>query len=219
MRFEPGRLVVHRHFQGDRLGLVKLCRVVSDDERGLLLWLARGSAMLDRRAVDGRGLRAMPFHEWLRTETRLFPTNWQGEGILKLLRPGQAHSVWWFFTPTGAFNGWYVNLEDPAVRWQDGEGDAAVLGVDYIDQDLDVVVSPDRSWRWKDVEEFTERLAHPNDYWVPDGSAVWDEGKRMIALAEAGAFPFDGSWCDFRPDPSWPVPTEFPAGWDRRRAR
>jgi hypothetical protein len=29
----------------------------------------------------------------------------------------------------------------------------------------------------------------------------------MIALAEAGRFPFDGTWTDFRPDPAWPAPT------------
>ncbi|HLL67099.1 MAG TPA: DUF402 domain-containing protein [Micromonosporaceae bacterium] len=215
MGWEPGRLVVQRSFQRDLISLVKLCRVVSDDERGLLLWLERGSAMLDRRAVDGRGLRAMPFAEWLRTPTRLHATTWRGSGILKLIRPGQAHSVWWFFGDPGVFTGWYVNLEEPAVRWSH----AGVLGVDYVDQDLDVLVSPAGEWRWKDEDEFTERLAYPEGYWVSSASAVWDEGKRVIALAEAGEFPFDGSWCDFQPDPGWTVPTELPAGWDRPRAR
>ena len=28
----------------------------------------------------------------------------------------------------------------------------------------------------------------------------------MIKLIEAGEFPFDGTWTDFRPDPAWPVP-------------
>lgn len=36
-------------------------------------------------------------------------------------------------------------------------------------------------------------------------------------MVEAGAFPFDGTWCDFRPDPAWAVPAELPAGWDRPR--
>lgn len=40
----------------------------------------------------------------------------------------------------------------------------------------------------------------------------------MIALAEAGAFPFDGTWLDFRPDPAWPpIPPDLPDGWDRPR--
>jgi hypothetical protein len=36
-------------------------------------------------------------------------------------------------------------------------------------------------------------------------------------LAEAGEFPFDGTWCDLRPDPSWP-PLWRPDDWDRPRA-
>jgi hypothetical protein len=81
------------------------------------------------------------------------------------------------------------------------------------------VVAPDLSWRWKDEDEFTERLAHPEHYWVPDSAAVRAEGRRVIEQAEAGEFPFDGTWCDFAPDPAWPVPTVLPEGWDRPPAR
>src|SRR5437899_3099350 len=139
MRFEPGRVIVHRHFQRGRIGLLKLCRVVADDERGLVLWLERGSALLDRRTVDGRGMRSMTFPEWLASDTQLDTLTWEGPGILKLLPPGQSHSVWWFFGDAGEFRGWYINLEQTAARWDDGE----VAGVDYVDQDLDIVVAPD----------------------------------------------------------------------------
>jgi hypothetical protein len=90
-----------------------------------------------------------------------------------------------------------------------------VAGVDTVDQDLDIVVSPDRTWQWKDEEEFAERLALPDRYWVPDEDAVWAEGRRVIKRIEAGEFPFDGTWTDFVPDPSWPVPHTLPAGWTR----
>ena len=36
-------------------------------------------------------------------------------------------------------------------------------------------------------------------------------------LAEAGDFPFDGTWCDLRPDPAWP-PLARPDGLERPRA-
>ena len=42
---------------------------------------------------------------------------------------------------------WYVNLQDPFRR--------SALGFDYLDQELDVIVSPDlERWRWKDEEKF-----------------------------------------------------------------
>ncbi|RSM67459.1 DUF402 domain-containing protein [Actinoplanes sp. ATCC 53533] len=211
MLFAPGREVLYRNIDGPRLASVRPCRVVSDDDRGLLLWLARGSAVAIEVTRDGRGLRDMPFDEWVGQQTRAVVRTWQGPGLLKFIPPDADHSVWFFRDDRGHFTGWYVNLEERALRWDDG----TVAGVDVIDQDLDVVVHPDRTWVWKDEDEFTERLAYPDHYWVHDEQAVRAEGRRVIKMAEAGDFPFDGTWTDYRPDPSWPVPAALPAGWDR----
>lgn len=214
MRFAPGRVILHRHFQRDRLAWVRVMRVVSDDERGLLLWIAPGSPVLSLRADDGRTIRSMPFAEWITRQRQLATGSWEGAGVLKLIRPGAAHSVWWFWTDAGGFNGWYVNLEEPAVRWDDGD----LAGVDIVDQDLDICVEPDRSWLWKDEHELTERLRFPEHYWVSDPDAVRAEGNRVIPLIEQGLFPFDGTWCDFTPDPAWLEPPVLSAGWERPRA-
>jgi hypothetical protein len=216
MRFERGRLIMHRNVRRGRLGWVRPARVVSDDERGLLVWIGRGSPVANEVAADGRGMRAMPFTEWLGLSYRLRLGTWNGPPLLKFHPTGAAHSVWWFRDPvTDRFAHWYVNLEEPGVRWDDG----AVAGLDVVDQDLDVVVRPDGGWSWKDEEEFVERLAHPEHYWVADEAAVRAEGERVIKLAEAGEFPFDGTWCDFAPDPAWTVPDRLPAGWARPPAR
>ncbi len=96
-----------------------------------------------------------------------------------------AYSVWLFFAPGGEFRSWYVNLEEPGTRWDDG----VAAGIDTIDYDLDIVVAPDRSWHWKDEDEFAYHLAYPDAYWVDDPAAVWAEGKRVVTLIEAGAVP------------------------------
>jgi hypothetical protein len=207
-------VVLHRHFQGARLGLVKTAQVMADDDRGLLLWVPRGAPMLDRKAVDGRGLRAMPFSEWIVTETRLWETTWRGPGILKVLPPGEDYSVWLFRHDSGEFRGWYVNLEEAGVRWDD----ATVAGVDIVDQDLDIWVEPDRTWSWKDEEEFAERLAYPHHYWVTDGDAVRETGERVVKRIEAGEFPFDSSLLGVTGDPLWTGALSVPLGWDRSRA-
>jgi hypothetical protein len=215
MRFQPGQVILHRHFQRDRLAWLRAMRVVSDDERGLLLWIAPGSPALSLRADDGRTIRSMPFAEWIKRDRRLNTGTWEGPGVLKLVPPGAAHSVWWFWGDEGAFMGWYVNLEEPAVRWDDG----LAAGVDIVDQDLDIWVEPDRKWLWKDEHELAERQRFPDHYWVPDPSAVRAEGERLLPYIENGRFPFDGTWCDFRPDPTWEPAATLPAGWDRARAR
>jgi len=215
MTFERGRLVLHRNVRRGRIGWVRPCRVVSDDERGLLLWLARESPVASEVADDGRGMRTMPFTEWISCSYRLGMFRWQGPPLLKFLPADGAYSVWWFRDEQDRFANWYVNLEQPGVRWDDGE----LAGVDMVDQDLDVVVFPDLSWQWKDEEEFAERLACPEHYWVADAEAVRAEGERVIKLVEAGEFPFDGTWCDFTPDPAWTPPDELPRGWDRPPVR
>ncbi|HEX5542148.1 MAG TPA: DUF402 domain-containing protein [Micromonospora sp.] len=215
MRFEPGRLIVHRNVRRGRIGWVRPARVVSDDERGLLIWIERNTPIASEVTDDGRGMRTMPFAEWITRSYRLKSGRWSGPAVLKFLPAGAAHSVWWFRDEADHFVDWYVNLEEPGIRWDDGP----LAGVDIIDQDLDVLVRRDLSWQWKDEGEFLERLAFPGHYWVTDEAAVRAEGERVIKLAEAGEFPFDGTWCHFTPDPHWAAPAALPAGWDRPPAR
>ena len=75
---------------------------------------------------------------------------WRGTSVLKLRRARDWYSVWLFFTH-GEFDNWYVNFEQPVVRRADG--------IDINDLQLDLVVDPDGSWRWKDVEDLAPALA------------------------------------------------------------
>ncbi|GAA4701779.1 DUF402 domain-containing protein [Phytohabitans rumicis] len=211
MPFSPGRLIVHRNVRRGRIGWVRPARVVSDDERGLLLWVARGTPVASEVTDDGKSMREVPFAEFVTRSYRLLPGTWAGPPVLMFLPVGAPHSVWWFRDDADRFANWYVNLEEPGVRWDDG----AVAGVDMVDQDLDVVAWPGGTWEWKDEEEFAERLGFPEHYWVADEAAVRAEGQRVIKLIEAGEFPFDGTWTDFVPDPAWATPAALPAGWDR----
>ncbi|MEU2611928.1 DUF402 domain-containing protein [Micromonospora sp. NPDC007271] len=101
---------------------------------------------------------------------------------------------WWFFRE-GVFSGWYVNPEEPYLRRPDG--------VDTTDHVLDIVVTPERQWAWKDTDEFTERVGNPLSFDQATADAVRAEGERLIPLIEAGEFPFDGIHTNFRPDPRW----------------
>jgi len=214
MGLDTGRVVLRRHYMRDNLlSRVWVGRVAADDERGLWMWIASGSAYLDIGAADGRLFRQVPFGEWSRTAKAMRELNWRND-VLMLHPPDAPYSVWFFFAPDGEFRSWYVNLELAGVRWDDG----TVAGIDTIDYDLDLVVAPDRGWRWKDEEEFRDHLAHPDVYWTDDEAGVRADGERVVKLIEAGDFPFDGTGCEFRPPPEWSVPTAMPGGWDRPAA-
>ncbi|MDQ1290183.1 MAG: hypothetical protein QG622_3749 [Actinomycetota bacterium] len=208
----PGDVVVRRQFENDYLGRVWAGRVVSDDERGLAVWIADGSTVLDVIAADGRAFVDVPFEDWGAVAKKLEPFDWSGNALM-LHPPGEGFSIWWFFAPDGGFRGWYVNLERPATRWSDG----ALAGIDTVDHDIDIVVSPERAWTWKDEDQFERGLAYDH-YWVKDPDAVRAAGARAVDLVSAGTAPFDGSWCDFRPPSSWGAIPELPAGWDRPKS-
>ncbi|BCJ48292.1 hypothetical protein GCM10010168_26520 [Actinoplanes ianthinogenes] len=185
-------------------------RVIADDDRGLLTWRPIGTKYLFRRTVDGRDRREVPLAERDTVEWTLAPLEWSGLHVLHLFRPGHAHSVWWMFNPDLTLNRWYVNLEDPPVRWSGG--------VDTFDHALDLVVMPDRSWRWKDEHEYLERIGHPAYWDAARAAEIRAEGERVVRAVESAAFPFDGTHLTFCPDPYWPAPFLPAHGWDRPRA-
>lgn len=217
MRFAPGQTVLRRYFRNGRVSFLNVCRVLADDERGLRLWLPIGTPFWRLLTPDGRDGHAASVDEM--TEASLGELTWRGSHVMVFMPAGSglggrdgrgvAHSVWWFFSPTGEFEGWYGNLEAPYTRWADG--------VDTEDWALDVWVNPDRSWRWKDEDEFTARIGHPLFWTAAEAASIRAEGQSLVKLAESGEFPFDGTWTDLCPDPSWPALVR-PSTWDSCRA-
>ncbi len=215
MRFRPGDPIVRRDFQHRRNSGAWVGRVVSDDsEHGLWIWVASGSAHRSLGHADGRHVRQVPFAEWDGAPKAYDESPWRGNVLMFHPTEGD-YSVWRFLTPDGELVRYYVNLERPVVRWRDESG---LCGIDTVDYDLDVVITPSLEWSWKDEDEFAERLAYPGVYWVEDERAVRAEGERVIKLAVSGSYPFDDAMAGFRADPAWPVPTDMPDGWDRPRA-
>jgi hypothetical protein len=195
VKFAPGEVLVRRHWRGGRVTRMHVLRVAADDERGLRLWLPSGSPFW--RADEGG---------------QLGRTSWQGPDVMLWLPDAKPYSVCWFWAD-GMFDGWSANLEEPYVRW----ADRGCAGVDTADHSLGLVVRSDRSWRWRDEDEFHARTGHPL-YWTDAQAAqIRGVGDRLVKLVETAEFPFDGTWCGWRPDASWTVPA-LPPGHDRPRA-
>src|SRR5215475_6924419 len=124
-----GQLMVRRQFhRGELLGRAWVGHLAREDQHGLWLWVADGSALRDIGAADGRLFRQVPFGEWGRTAKAMREVHWSSDMLVLHPRTvdgrsassrAAAHSVWLFFWPDGTFRDWYVNLEEPAVRWDD----------------------------------------------------------------------------------------------------
>jgi hypothetical protein len=203
MRFEPGQVIVRRYLKRHVATWVQAATVVTDDDTGLLLWSPPGADFALYRDPAGRTIKDAPVDEL--PDAALVHGTWQRHGALMWHPPtAAAYSVWWMFT-ADRFDGWYVNLEAPYRRRD--------VGIDTMDHALDLEVDPGLRVSWKDEEEFVARTGHPW-YWDERQAArIRATAEHVAGLAAAEVFPFDGTYRDFRPDPSWPVP-RLPVGWD-----
>jgi uncharacterized protein len=189
--WSPGDVVVVREVWRGRVWKARPFVVVHDRPDQLALYIPRGTPT---KIPPGSGI---PRDEWT-LEDGVF-----GSDVLRLTRPGEPHSVLLFWHE-GAFNGWYVNFERPLTR--------ALLGFDYLDRELDLLVRPDRTTELLDGDEFEE--AHRLGVISPDEAAdVVAQLARVRGVVERWESPFCDGWERWTPDPAWPVP-QLPTGWD-----
>ena len=203
MTWAYGSTVLYRYGRRGRATFVRTGRVISDNAEGLTLWVGTGWPQIETVLADGRPLRAAPLED--RGRRARVRTAWRGPGIVQHAPATGEWSVSWFFDAAGRFAGWYGNLESPRIRWEHG--------VDTSDRALDVEISPDRSARWKDEDEFAAMTGTPGRWTAAQAPAIRATGEHLMALAAASSPPFDGRWTDYRPDPAWPAP-DLPPTWD-----
>lgn len=176
-------------------------RVVRDDERGLVAWLAPGTLQEGQGAVDGQRVRSVPLERrWLETRTRIVE-EWWGNGVLRIAPAGMPWSIWLFWsTATGQdwlFAGWYVNLENALLRT-----DHDTFSSDHV---LDVEIDADGGIHLKDEDELVAAIEQGR-LSAEQAAQIERHADAAIASYEAGDWPFDAEWRDWRPDPAWTTP-------------
>jgi hypothetical protein len=121
---------------------------------------------------------------------------WHTNRVVWLMPFGAAHAVGHFWNAaSGAFLGYYINLQAPLRR--------SAHGFDSLDHVLDVVVSPDGAWRWKDEDELDEAVA-VGLFTAHEATGIRAEGERVIGrLSEL----LPTGWEDWVPDAAWSVET------------
>jgi len=197
----PGQEVLRRFRRpGSQAEGVQPCRVVRDDERGLVFWLAPRTPVLRPVLADGRDIRDVPMSQrfdYYRHGRATRLDTWHGQGILGIVPPGVPWSVWLFWTEDWDFRGWYVNLEAIEER----KGNTSITE-DHI---LDLIVAPDRSTEWKDEDELAAAVTGRR-FTAEKADQIRADGQAAEAVVEAWRSPFCDGWESWRPDPSWSVP-------------
>ena len=211
--FERGR-VVDWHYRrprwrpGDAENVTPVT-VVQDDADGLVAWLAVGTPYLVPRLVGGGDLRSGDTHTMFTAPREQGRSVWHSQHTLRIAPTGRAWSVWMWFDLDLAFDGYYVNLEEPHTRDESG-----VYSSDHV---LDVVVGTDRRHRRKDVDEL-DLAVRQGRYTAGEAARIEAAAAEVEAVVDAWGRPFCDGWETFRPDPTWPVP-QAPLRTGRRAPR
>ncbi len=202
MQFRTGQMVARRYRRRHITTWAQAATVVADDEDGLLLWQPMGAPLVLYQDAAGRSLKDVPIDEL--TGASLVHSTFQHVSVLMWHPPGGNYSLWWMFDGD-RFDCWYVNLEAPYQR--------RPTGIDTTDHALDLVIDPQRTVSWKDEPEFVTRTGHPWYWNAAEAAEIRATAERLAESARAGRYPFDGTYCDFRPDPAWAMP-RLPDGWN-----
>lgn len=103
---------------------------------------------------------------------------------------------------TGNFNGWYVNFELPATP--------TPTGIASMDLVIDIWVNADRTWEWKDRDDFQSVLDdHTLDPEIQD--RINTETTQLLHELQTRSGPFANHWLQYRSNPAWPVPSLPPS--------
>ena len=132
--------------------------------------------------------------------------SWHTNRLLILLEPGKYYATMYFWHDTSnEFLCYYINFQLPFQR--------SHWGIDTLDLDLDLIINPDFSFEWKDLGDYQKAI--DNGIIFPEWTLEIDEAvKEIHNKLEKRQYPYDESWLNWLPDPSW-SPPKLPENWDK----
>ena len=206
--WNPGDSVALRGIVNGRLWLAQSVVVVKDTDEETLLLLTPGAqcAYPDGwwRWKHGDYSQGTRWHDVNSNTWTLREFAWQTNRLLMVLEPLKYYSTFYFWDhATNRFLCYYINFQLPYQR--------SHCGFDTLDLELDLVVDPAFTWKWKDEDIYHEgiRAGCIQQHWV---EAIDRAQQEVFARLQARCYPLDGAWIDWRPNPAWNPPV-LPTGW------
>ena len=193
---------------GSGIGSARPVTVVDDRASQIALYSPPRTPFISRGAAN---YKALNLADRVELDMRMLDpeegefTDWITPNIhvLCLTAPTSWHSVMLFWNAEWQFKNWYVNFQSSIRR--------VPKGIQLHDYALDLVVRPDLSWSWKDVDEFEELVAR-GFLTTEQESSIRAEADQMVKTVEIGGPPFCDGWESWRPNERWPVP-RLPDDW------
>lgn len=204
--WNAGDVVAWRGIHNQGIWHIQPTIVVKDSRKETVLALLPGAECMAQEDY-ARGMKnARRRWDFKDKPWRLEKFFWRTNRLLFLLEPQKYYSIIFFWNAaSNDFLCYYINFQIPFQR--------SHCGIDTLDLDLDLVINPDFTWEWKDVDDYQKAIE--SEIILPEWAREIETAKEEILdRLEQRQYPFDGSWLDWAPDPRWPPP-KLPENWDK----
>ena len=192
--WNEGDEIVLRYITRDgRPGMTWPATVIVDNADLVALYIPKGTIYKQFQPVKPKDSNIVGYQRVLKD------TAWRRD-VLRLMYPGQFFSIWvfWEYSDNGReHTSYYVNMEEPFRR--------SKVGFDTNDHTLDIVVMPDLSWYWKDLDELSERVGagvYPIDF----AEFVRKKADEIVVRIEKNLAPFNEGWEKWQPPENYKIP-------------
>jgi Protein of unknown function (DUF402). len=204
--WKPGDVISWRGIYRERVWHAQTVIVVKHNPEEMVLTLLPGTECIGPEGYSqGKNSykRRWNFKEKDWQQEKYF---WRTNRLLLLLEPEKYYSTMYFWNDeSNQFLCYYINFQLPFQR--------SHCGIDTLDLDLDLVINPDFSYEWKDVEDYQKAIQNKIIFpeWIEAIEAAKPE---IFEKLERRQYPYDGSWLHWTPDPDW-LPPKLPENWDK----
>lgn len=204
--WKPGEQLVWRGIFRDRVWHAQTVLAVKDTPEEIVVALLPGTECM---APEGYSRGKNSFERrwnFKEKDWKLENYFWHTHRLLALVEPQKYYSIMYFWREeSNEFLCYYINFQLPLRRTDDG--------IDTLDLDLDLIIHPDFSYEWKDIDDYQSAIEHGVIFseWI---HGIEEAKQELFEKLEQRHYPFDGSWLDWKPDPTWSPPT-LPENWDK----
>lgn len=180
--------------------------VIKDTPQEIVLALMPGTdCMVEENYAKGKknGKRRWDFKK---DDWNLEKFTWHTNRLLFVLEPEKYYSTIYFWDhKSNEFLSYYINFQLPFRRNN--------YCLDTLDLDLDLMVHPDFSFEWKDLDDYQKGI-ETGIILMEWANEIETAKREIFDRLEKREYPFDNSWLDWRPDPNWSA-LKLPKDWDK----